>query len=100
MINNDSTEIWFFVPNCFVILRETSLLYSKAEQLVIVTNWATSIATVIYSIADSADQKNLCKNTLSEQIWNRWNELDGVKFPLTLLGERPLLRDWHVSGQL
>ena len=42
-----------FQLELFVILRETSLLYSKAEQLVIKSNWATSNAMVIYSIADN-----------------------------------------------
>ena len=31
-----------------------------------------------------------CKNKISGQIWNRWNELGGVKFSLSLIGEQPL----------
>ena len=44
--------------NYFVILREASLLYSKAEQLVIKSNCATSNAMVIYSIADNTVHKS------------------------------------------
>ena len=45
--------------NYFVVLRETSLLHNKAEQLVIQSNWATSNAMVIHSIADNTVQKSL-----------------------------------------
>ena len=74
--------------NYFVILRETSLLYSEAELVVIRSNRATSNSTVIYRIADNT--KINWKNTISWQIWNHWNEQGVVKFSLTLIGEQPL----------
>ena len=44
--------------NYFVILREANLLYSKAEQLIIKSNRATSSATVVYSIANNTLHKS------------------------------------------